>query len=333
MRAVATAAFAAAILAGNRLEAQPTVIPAGARVRLIEAGTRYWAVGTMERRASNDTIWFASREGSRALQYGQVDALQVSRGSYRPAYYSVAPLWTIPTGTVTGGLVGLMLAIPDWDHADQTVAWSLGVGAALGAISGIVLATSPKRETWESISVGPPVVAAESSRTGPLQFKPGARLRVKSETGSTVDGMLIEQRGDTAVLSSQGATTRVDLASASELAVDRGRSRALGARTGVLWGVGGGVILGLVRASRSNDRNDYSDAACDPAMQACARESDFDTVRWTALGGAALGAAAGALIGKQQWTRVSVPQRHASAPRLMITPQGQRVAIGFNARF
>jgi hypothetical protein len=263
----------------------------------------------------------------------QIDALQVSRGKHRPAYKTLAPLWTIPAGMLFGGTSGIMLMLGDPDHAEEIVGWSLGLGTIIGAVGGIALARTPKQEVWQPVSVSTRVLATEESGVRAALFKPGTRLRVSFGSGRPLEGTVMEQHGDTAVMSSRGTTSRVDLSAATAVAVDRGRSRSLGARVGTLWGVGAGVVWGLAAAASSNSHNDLLETDCDPEWSDCARESDFDRVTWNAFEGAVIGAAAGALIGKREWRPVFLPQRGASSTHLMVTPRGRRLAVGLSAAF
>ena len=331
VRTAVAAVCAVAILVGEELEAQPSAVPAGARVRLIEAGTRNWVVGTIERPASGDTIWLTSGDGTRALPVEQVDALQVSRGKHRPLYYTLSPLVTIPGGALAFGMAGVFPALGS-NNPDQVMAWSLGIGAAVGAVTGIVLATKPKQESWEPLSVNQSVVPVAYTMGSP-RFKPGLHVRVKPTTGRIVDGTVIEQHGDTALLSVGGMTTPVDLSTAWEVAIDRGRSRRSGAKRGVMWGAGAGLAIGISTAATPNSHNDYVDPDCDPSTTICPRDSDLETVLWNTLGGAAIGAGIGALIGKREWTRVSMPRHRTSAPHFIVAPQGRRLAMGLTARF
>jgi len=55
-----------------------------------------------------------------------------------------------------------------------------------------------------------------------------------------------------------------------------GRSRRLGAATGAIWGTGVGAALGATTALQSNGNNNYRDPECEPDVENCARQSDFE---------------------------------------------------------
>lgn len=173
-------------------------------------------------------------------------------------------------------------------------------------------------------TVGVLLVAASAPLDAqPVEVVPGTRIRVQSSAlAGRVDGVVISRTVDSVAFTRPGAPpVSVPWTSITQLDVYRGKSRSRGALRGVIWGGGIGAVMGLIPAS---------DAECaqDPGLVGCG--STGAAMVQMALGGAAMGALIGALIGVQDWAPLTMPTRTA----LVVVPQragagiGMRVGLG-----
>lgn len=146
---------------------------------------------------------------------------------------------------------------------------------------------------------------------------PGMRVRVSTDAlASVLEGVVGNKRGDTLSVVRAGAPPfDLPLSAATRIDVSQGRSRLDGAKRGLLWGTGIGVVLGALNAFVQSQR--ASDSACTGALCDAAPGA---IVANTTVGGAALGAAIGAILGRERWKQVS--------PLMEIKRSGSRIVPG-----
>lgn len=321
-------------------DAQVPYLPTGTKIRVTAPTLFAGEVTGVVERATVDTIRFTSAGlGTVPAPLSSVTRLQVSRGMERSPAMSAAPLWMAPGGAVLGllassPLAALMEAVDD--DGEEAMAWGAGVGAVVGLVAGLVVRSASASERWEWVQL-PHDTSASAAALPPvpaLQSNQGrVRIRLADDGSPSIEGNLVEYRGDTVVVSSNARHTAVALSRVTDFRVYRGKSRASGARAGGMWGALAGAALGVVSAAGPNSENDFRNPDCDVATNPCARESDLEVVASTTAGGAMLGAGIGAIIGRDRWERVAVPRRGASQSGLSILPWSRGVTVMVRASF
>ena len=332
-------ALGIAITLSSMAGAQAPLLPAGSKIRIAAPALFPGdAVGVVER-VTADTIRFASPGlGSVAVPVSGVTRLQVSRGEHRSPFTAAAPIWAVPGGALIGMVAGLpftALMAATGDKGEETMAWSAGIGATLGLATGLVIRAASKSETWEWVPLAHDATSVTASAPTPTSSltQQRVRVRVNDRLSHRVEGYVAGYQGDTMVISSNARLTAVDLRRVSEFEVYRGKSRASGARAGLMWGAAAGAGLSVVSAARPNSENDLRDTDCIDTMDECERASDLEQALSMTAGSAILGAGIGALIGRDRWERMGVPQHGSSAPGLSIHPSTRGVTLVVSASF
>jgi hypothetical protein len=135
-----------------------------------------------------------------------------------------------------------------------------------------------------------------------IDLQPGSRVRVSSPglIAGRIEGLVAQRTADSIVIvTSQPATYRIAVGSATSISRSLGKSRSRGALKGALWG---GPIMLVLSATMTGDtelRRNY-DGSVMPVSSFLAMET---------LGGAGIGALIGALIGSEQWASYETPAR------------------------
>jgi hypothetical protein len=136
---------------------------------------------------------------------------------------------------------------------------------------------------------------------------PGARVRLRAPgvVASRYVGTVLDRRADTLFVShAPGSRVVVATRAITSLEIDRGRSRAAGAKVGAIWGGGIGLISGLMTMEMRNTGT-VQDADSIGA-------ASWVTLMTTSYG--LVGAGIGAIIGRRHWERFDV------APRVSVLP-------------
>lgn len=147
------------------------------------------------------------------------------------------------------------------------------------------------------------------------EVQPGVKVRIRapSAVGGQVQGFVATRSRDSLSLSTgQGPLVSLPLAAITSAEVSRGKSRADGARRGLLWGAPIGLLVMLADAPTGESR-------C--TSETCGDElSDAQRIVVGVVGGGGWGAGIGALIGRERWQRLEVtPRLSASVSRGRIT--------------
>jgi hypothetical protein len=111
-------------------------------------------------------------------------------------------------------------------------------------------------------------------------------------------GTVVTATRDTLRVRDQDQLTRpVPVSSITELERSLGRSHAVGALKGALWGTGGGLGLALANAG-------FSGGGCDDNAGECIG-TIAGVLLWTSAG-TVVGTAIGGLLGSERWERIPV---------------------------
>ena len=183
------------------------------------------------------------------------------------------------------------------------------------------------RSIWMGVAAG--LVAATMAQAQQAELDVGARVRVHVPSLAR-RGMeaVVAGSGDTLVLVVNGARLRIPAAEVQRLELSRGRSRADGARTGVLWGAAIGAAVGAASTSQARDTlgGCYLEQRCDDPTIG----ERLEYVGMATIGGAMWGALVGAIAGRERWDPIPVP-------RVAVTPRRGggvdfQVRVGTSAR-
>jgi hypothetical protein len=164
------------------------------------------------------------------------------------------------------------------------------------------------------------------------ELQPGARVRVTAPTvlGGKLEGMIVGRKGDTlSIVSLNAAPVDVPISALSRVEISRGKSRAAGAKEGLLWGLAIGFPVGLATATGDNKTWNLVDERCDPFFQTCATYSDVEQVMLVTVGSGAIGAGIGTLIGKERWETLSIPVLPVVIVKRDGVLVGTRVGLAF----
>lgn len=169
-----------------------------------------------------------------------------------------------------------------------------------------------------------------SAQTTLLELQPGVRVRVMASPmlGGRYDATIGARRGDTLSLVRSGSPSLdIPISAITTAEVYRGKDRVAGMRRGILWGTGIGVGFGLLLALGANSEDNclYVEP-CDPSDTV----SDAGIVGFMAFGGILYGAGIGALVGRQRWDRLQVPNQRAS---LLLDHRATGMRVGVRLSF
>jgi hypothetical protein len=153
---------------------------------------------------------------------------------------------------------------------------------------------------------------AEAQLAPLVELQPGTRVRMQALgiiTGQ-LEATVVARAHDTVTLTtSRGAPISVPLAAIKIAEVSRGHSHRDGAVKGLVWGMGAGLIVGLLSAVIYDARADECGAEpCDNALL------PGEVVAGGLMTGAALGAGIGAIKGVEHWERLTIPTYVATRP-------------------
>ena len=140
------------------------------------------------------------------------------------------------------------------------------------------------------------LVFARPAHAQLTEAQPGARVRLEAPgiLAGRYEGTVLTRNGDTLRVggpNSQPITVPIDRLASFE--VSRGTSRSLGAKRGVVWGSGVGLILALVALPSLQN--------CDYCNNTPGDLTSF--VLYLTASGALYGAGIGAPIGRERWER------------------------------
>jgi len=146
-----------------------------------------------------------------------------------------------------------------------------------------------------------------------VELQPGARVRVQASgvVAGRLEGTVLARVRDTVTLTtSRGMLIPVPLAAITTAEVSRGRSHGDGAVKGLALGVGVGLAVGLLSAIVYDARSDECGA------EPCENDlSPGEVVAGGFMTGAVLGAGIGAIMGVEQWERLTIQRYVALRPR------------------
>jgi hypothetical protein len=158
-------------------------------------------------------------------------------------------------------------------------------------------------------------------RAQQIDIQPGARVRFNSVAlaPERVTGTVISRTADSIVVATRAAVQyRLALTNAPDLAISLGRTRSDGAKKGFRWGAGiSGSLMAILIAA---DGGDMSQPA--PLI--------FTAITAATYGG--FGAAIGAAVGSEKWSRYAVPNAGSVSPSFGVTPSGVRAGGHYQFR-
>ena len=154
-------------------------------------------------------------------------------------------------------------------------------------------------------------------------LQPGTRVRVQAPAvaAGRLEGVVLSRSRDTVTLTrSRLAPIAVPFAAITAADVYRGRSHGDGAVTGLAWGSGVGLVVGIVAAVTYDAGSDACGTEpCDNAY------TPGEVVAGSLMIGTALGAGIGAIKGAERWERLTLhtfiavrPSRDGLVLRLAI---------------
>lgn len=136
------------------------------------------------------------------------------------------------------------------------------------------------------------------------ELQPSTRVRVQAPgiAGGRLEGVVLSRSRDTVTLTrKRGAPIAVPLAAVTAAEVNRGRSHSEGAVTGLTWGSGVGLIVGILAAVTYDAGSDACGAEpCDNTY------TPGEVVAGSLMLGTALGTGIGAIKGAERWERLTV---------------------------
>jgi hypothetical protein len=174
------------------------------------------------------------------------------------------------------------------------------------------------------------VPGAATAQTTLLELQPGVRVRVTAPPtlGSRYEATIGARRGDTLSLVREGfAPISVAISALSMAEVARGESRVDGMWRGAKWGAAIGLVIGGLYATTPNNHWNCLDENVCSADEIV---SDTQIVALSTFGGAFYGGAIGALVGRQRWERLVLPNERAS---LILTRRGPQTQLGVHLVF
>ena len=161
------------------------------------------------------------------------------------------------------------------------------------------------------------------ARAQMAEVQPGARVRLEAPgvVAARYEGTVFTRDPDTLVVGAPSAAPiHIPIARITWLEISRGKSRADGAKRGIVWGVPIGLAAGLLTYSTSADcTTRCGDANLNP------HSASF--IAWSAAAGVIYGAGIGALVARERWERFYI------APRSAFNRRDGRAHLGFALQF
>lgn len=147
-----------------------------------------------------------------------------------------------------------------------------------------------------------------------MDLQPGLRIRVTAPPvlGTRYDAVIGARSADSITLVKAGATpVHISVSSLQTIEIYRGKSRASGARRGILWGAGIGAALALATLvlPSPEERSTCSDGVCTTL-------TDLEQTAVLVLGGTMWGAGIGAIAGRERWEPVQLGGGSRSGQRV-----------------
>ena len=147
-----------------------------------------------------------------------------------------------------------------------------------------------------------------------LELQPGQRIRVTAPPvlGTRYDAIIGTRWEDSLSLVKAGAATvRISVSSLQTIEIYRGKSRASGARRGILWGAGIGAALALATLvlPSPEERSTCRDGVCTTL-------TDLEQTAVLVLAGTIWGAGIGAIVGRERWEPVQLSGGSRSGQRV-----------------
>jgi hypothetical protein len=159
------------------------------------------------------------------------------------------------------------------------------------------------------------------------ELQAGARVRIwaPSVLGGRTEGFIGARRADTlSVLPTTTSPVDVPISALTRVDLYRGKSRSAGALRGLIWGAAIAAPFAVIAALGDNGDWNTVDPSCDSDLDQCDMYSDASLVASTVGGGALIGAAIGAIVGRARWERLQVPVRSS-----IVVPSRGRVGVAF----
>jgi hypothetical protein len=145
------------------------------------------------------------------------------------------------------------------------------------------------------------------------EVQPGARVRLRAPgvVAGRYTGVVLSRSADSMTVSrAAGSAVVVPMRAVTSLELSRGKSRAVGAGKGALWGGGSmGLLFAALPGSVKECQRTTSGTRC-------TNVSVGEAMLVGAAGGAVWGALIGALIGAERWERAELPVRVVLMPGL-----------------
>lgn len=161
-----------------------------------------------------------------------------------------------------------------------------------------------------------------------MDLQPGLRIRATAPPvlGTRYDAVIGTRSADSISLVKAGATpVRISVSSLQTVEVYRGRSRASGAKRGILWGAGIGAALALANVVLPERE---ARATCRDGV--CTTLTDLEQTAVVILGGMVWGAGIGAIVGRERWEPVQLSGRSRTGQRAV---PAQRLRVGVRMAF
>ena len=304
-----------AVSLSQPVTAQLIEVQPGARVRIEAPGAVAGSYeGTVLARTADTLILGGPHVSPIRVPIAQITGLEISHGMSRERGAKIGMKWGVPITTALGASILTAIAADDscptcYPLKASEVVSGLALSALVGAIYGASIGAMIGKERWDRFELPrgaaiavrrdpvavtapaatPPVFMGVGTRFGELQA--GARVKVVAPgvVAGRSEATVIRTTPDTLWLSLSGAgPSAVPLRAITELEVSRGKNRLAGALRGAMYGAGIGVPLGLSGNTQSDDLSDT--------------EFFFAQV----AGGAMIGAAIGAYIGREHWEHFQI---------------------------
>ncbi len=145
------------------------------------------------------------------------------------------------------------------------------------------------------------------------EVQPGARIRLRAPAvvAGRYTGVVLSRSADSMMVSrAAGSAVVIPMRAVTSLELSRGKSRAVGAGKGALWGGGSmGLLFAALPGSVKECQRTTSGTRC-------TNVSVGEAMLVGAAGGAVWGALIGALIGAERWERAELPVRVVLMPGL-----------------